>query len=42
MCLRDKNKMKHLKGRESHFLYEKAEKKLKSELDVVRIVKTMR
>lgn len=42
MCLRDINKMKHLKGKESHFLFDKAESKLKNELDVVRIVKTMR
>ena len=42
MCIRDINKMKHLKGKESHFLFKKAESKLKNELDVVRIVKNMR
>jgi hypothetical protein len=42
LCLKDKKKMRHLKGLEAHFLFDKAETKLKNELDVVRLVKTMR
>jgi hypothetical protein len=42
MCLRDIGKMKNDKNLEPHYIFEKAETKLKNELDVVRIVKSMR
>jgi len=42
MCLRDINRMRSDKYFETHFLFSKAEAKLKKELDVVSVVKTMR
>ena len=42
MCLRDINRMRSEKYFETHFLFSKAEAKLKKELDVVSVVKTMR
>ena len=42
MCLRDINRMRSDKYFETHFLFSKAEVKLKKELDVVSVVKTMR
>ncbi len=42
MCLRDIGKMKSDKNLEPHYIFAKAETKLKNELDVVRIVKSMR
>ena len=41
-CLRNKKNMRGLKGKEAHYMFEKAEIKLKNELDVVKLVKTMR
>ena len=41
-CLRDLKKNKNLKTHSDHYLFEKAEQKFRNELDVVRIVKTLR
>ena len=42
MCLRDISGNRKLKLHKKHFLFEKAEEKFMQELDVVRIVKTLR
>ena len=41
-CLRNVKKFKYLKDYSDHYLFEKAEQKFRNELDVVRIVKTLR
>jgi hypothetical protein len=41
-CLRNVKKYKYLEDYSDHYLFEKAEQKFRNELDVVRIVKTLR
>jgi stalled ribosome alternative rescue factor ArfA len=42
VCLRDLGDLRREKEYKKHFLFEKAEEKFMQELDVVRIVKTLR
>jgi hypothetical protein len=42
LCLRDVGDNRREKSFKKHFLFEKAEEKFMQELDVVRIVKTLR
>lgn len=42
ICCRDIGDYRNEKAYKKHFLYEKAEEKFQNELDVVRIVKTLR
>ena len=42
LCIRDTGDDRRTKGIKKHYLFEKAEEKFMNELDVVRIVKTLR
>jgi len=42
LCIRDLGDNRRKRGFKRHFLFEKAEEKFMQELDVVRIVKTLR